>query len=740
MKNLTLILTIVLGSSAAAQAQDYYKNPDPLFSMRPDPTLSVHHLTEFGPVGMSLELLKPNFTIGIKAIEPGSPAEETGQLKPGMIIHSINGKTLADIDPRIQLGNMITKAEAADGKMQMVVSERLGGPTREVAVQLQALGKYSETWPLNCPKSDKIVRNFADYLTQPDSNKGFADIGMLFLLSTGDDKYLPTVRDWAHEVAKQKAGGYGWNIGYGRLALAEYYLRTGDQSVLPAIQATVDHAVTMENFGGWANKGALGSPTYGGGGGHLNASGALVPAFLFLAKECGAKIDDETLLRVLEHWYRYCGRGNVPYGNGRPEGSYTDNGKNGKLAFSMAAAAALTPDGESSLYARARDINALFSFPSTSYMLHGHTGGGIGEIWRSAAMGLLHDKRPHLYRDFMDQRRWHYEMSRKYDGSFRILGGARYDNIEWGAGYALTYTVPRKTLRLTGAPPSKFSKPYQLPKRPWGTAEDDDFASIESISYPDGTRPDFSKDTLENGGGMAMLRIRAGEITDEQLHKYIRHPQLTARTYFADQIVQRGEGLVLELMGDDDARLRRLALDTVAGTKGELLTNGIFDRVIAMISDPAESWFVKDRALQLIGSASADQVAPHVDAILPYLQHEEWWLQNAALTAVTPVVTDERCYRKVLPAIGRLFETNRLYNTLGPLRWGALPDALRAAPPDVAELAKQHRPGKALPLEELLAVEIDLEALARPDVRHAAHHQAMAVPLPDFGELERAAQ
>ena len=36
-----------------------------------------------------------------------------------------------------------------------------------------------------------------------------------------------------------------------------------------------------------------------------------------------------------------------------------------------------------------------------------------------------------------------------------------------------------------------------------------------------------------------MLGIAAGKMVDEQLHKYIRHPQLTTRTYFADQIVQR---------------------------------------------------------------------------------------------------------------------------------------------------------------------------------------------------------
>ena len=68
---------------------------------------------------------------------------------------------------------------------------------------------------------------------------------------------------------------------------------------------------------------------------------------------------------------------------------FVDNGKNGNLAFAMAAAASLTPNGEQSVYAGARDAAAMTSFYTTTFMLHGHTGGGIGEIWRSAAMGLL---------------------------------------------------------------------------------------------------------------------------------------------------------------------------------------------------------------------------------------------------------------------------------------------------------------------------------------------------------------
>jgi hypothetical protein len=203
----------------------------------------------------------------------------------------------------------------------------------------------------------------------------------------------------------------------------------------------------------------------------------------------------------------------------------------------------------------------------------------------------------------MDHRRWHYEMSRKFDGSFRILGGERYDNVEWGAGYALTYTVPRKTLRLTGAPPTKFSKPYQLPKRPWGTPRTTTSSRSSRSAYPDGSRPDFSRDTIQNGAGIALLKLRSQQLTDEVVRKYIRHPQLTTRTYFAGQIIQRGEAFVLELLGDEDARLRRLALDAVGQSKGELLTEKVFARLIAMLSDPGESWFVKDKALLLVGSA-----------------------------------------------------------------------------------------------------------------------------------------
>jgi hypothetical protein len=688
-KQLLLVsLGLTLGRVTAAES--FYKEP-PIFSMAPGETKSTQTIDRFGPVGMAVELVQPAFVMKVGKIEEGSPAAATGKLKQGQIIDSINGQKLKEIDPRIQLGRIIEQAEATDGAVRLMVKGAPDAKAEEVVVKIPVLGAYSKTWPLHCPKSDKIVRNFAEYLKKPGTDKGFADIGMLFLLSTGDESDLPTVREWARGLKGD--GGSPWAIGYGGLALCEYYLRTGDAEVLPAIQARADNMIGIETFGGWAGRGPLAAVTYGGGGGHLNAGGTAVVTFLMLAKECGAQIPDASLNRILTHFYRFVGRGNNPYGNNKPEGGYTDNGKNGNLAFAMAAAASLTPDGEKSIYADARDVNARFSFYSTSYMLHGHTGGGIGEIWRSAAMGLLYGKSPNQYREFMDHRKWHYELSRRFDGTFGILGGLRYDTTSWGAGYALTYTIPRKTLRISGAPPTKFSKLYQLPERPWGTAADDDFVNPGPAALNEGIVFGISDETLAGNASMAMNKLLGdGNVDFDTMIRFLHHPDYMIRVLASRSLAKFPPESAAKFLASKDARVRRAALDGMLNddASAKLLNKENFDRVIAMLKDPAESWFVKEAALQVVGKASPDWIAPNVDVLIPYLGHEEWWLQNSALIALTPVVGDKRCYGKVIPAIGQLIRTCPLYNVTAPVRWGALPENLRNADAAAQALARRE--------------------------------------------------
>lgn len=696
-------LLAITAAGTAAEIGSFYKDPILFNFTTADEKVAVQSVEKFGPVGISIELRLPPFQMYVKDVEEGSPAAVTGKLKPGQKIESINGQILKDIDPRIQLAKIITDTEAADGIMKFMIKETLDAKAEEVIVKVPVLGAYSKNWPLHCEKSDRIVRNAADFIKEhgdftldTEGWASFNGFGMLYLLSTGDEKDLDVVRGWIKKTVEQYKDAEEiplkpWSYGPGAIPLAEYYLRTGDKSILPIIEKLAEQAkLTMYNSG-WSGRGGI---VFGYmAGGHLNAAGVHVATFLLLAKECGVKVDEYTLLESLRHLYRFAGKGSLSYGDGLPETYFIDNGKTGALAFTMAAATSLMPDGENSVYAGARDISAARGFFGTNYMLIGHTGGGIGEAWRGPAMGLLYDKEPKKYRSFMDGRLWHLELSRRFDGSFSILdGGSRYSSpLSWGQLMAFQYTVPRKTLRLTGAPRTKFSNPYKLPAHPWGTAEDDDFCSIKPAAYSDGTIPEFD-DTLEGGTINGIERhVKAENQSDEIIHKFCHHPEHEVRREIgAGYRTPETDGRIVAMLKHQDARVRRTGLTAIhhvhKGTRAlppERLTDEMVDLVIAMVNDPEESWWCVENALRVLSIAPVDKIAPHTDRLLYWLAHEEWWMRHAALIALTPLAVDERYYEKIMPKIGEMIVTNTHAVTGQPLQ--SLTERLKTASPKVQE-------------------------------------------------------
>jgi hypothetical protein len=701
MRRTVSMLLLMFACTLSAPAEDaYYKDAHGVFSTRPATDASLVHVKRFGPVGISLELIQPAFTMKIASVEEGSPAEGAG-LKPGMIIETINGNPLADIDPRIQLGQIIAEAEATDGTLRFAIK---GG--EPVSVQIPVLGAYSETWPLACPKSDKIVRGFADYLASDGADRGFSGIGVLFLVSTGDERDLELAKSWVHSGKVTGNSSYAWHIGYGGIGICEYYLKTGDPKAKAIIQELTNNAVGGQYMDSWAGRGGVPSVTYGGG--HLNAAGTGAAAFLLLAKECGAEMPDEALLGALRHFYRYAGRGNNPYGDDRPYyNGFVDNGKVGFLAFAMAAAAALTPDGEDSLYADARDWCANTSFYTTSFMLHGHTGGGIGEIWRSASMALMRDVRPNQYRAFMDGRAWHYDMSRRYDGSFGILGGAGYDKTMWGAAFTLAYTLPRGHLRIAGAPKTKHSKQFELPKRIWGSEADDEFLSLKPVPGADGKSADLSGETLRDDSIRGVLIRLHGDQqpSDDTLRHYMYHPYSNVRHVAACKILgvnsnylgrRSGggalrEALAMEMLTHESPRVRAsmmLAVNdcVLSDTNSPLHNEEVFALAVKALQDVDESWWVKDAALKMVARFDIDKTRPHVDLFLSYLDHEEDWLKNGAMIALAPHAADLATYKKVLPPIGALVRSNYRWSlTSGPL--SNIRGRLAKASPEVQEFA-----------------------------------------------------
>ena len=164
-----LLLSVTAGAIAQnkSNGEPYYGETKgyPLFNPYPNNTGRGGNrpwlVRNFGPVGIGINLVRPGMTMQIHNIEEGSPAAATGKLKKGQIIESINGTVLKEIDPRIILGDLITEAEAKDGKVVLKIKGE-----GAVTVQIPVMGSYSETWPLNCKKSDKIVRQMVDLLAK----------------------------------------------------------------------------------------------------------------------------------------------------------------------------------------------------------------------------------------------------------------------------------------------------------------------------------------------------------------------------------------------------------------------------------------------------------------------------------------------------------------------------------------------------------------------------------------------
>jgi hypothetical protein len=77
MKQAAFPALLLLGVATTSSSASFYKNENALFSQRPAAHLEVTNLTRFGPVGLSLDLVQPAFTMRISGVEPGSPAAAT---------------------------------------------------------------------------------------------------------------------------------------------------------------------------------------------------------------------------------------------------------------------------------------------------------------------------------------------------------------------------------------------------------------------------------------------------------------------------------------------------------------------------------------------------------------------------------------------------------------------------------------------------------------------------------------
>jgi hypothetical protein len=268
-----------------------------------------------------------------------------------------------------------------------------------------------------------------------------------------------------------------------------------------------------------------------------------------------------------------------------------------------------------------------------------------------------------MYRSFMKERSWMYELARRHDGAFGWASGMNVNygttghngGRAWGNYVPLVYTIPRE------------NKP--------------------------GKKQDMSKERLRTHASMAILtRLSEPSVTDDELLMYANHPDYTGHGTASGKIAQHGrEHLIVGLLKSKDARARLAGVKALSGAQkgvaatGERLTDESIELLGGMISDPEEAWWIVMEALKTLSLAPADKVAPYVDAIAKWMEHEDWWLRHAALTAAKPIASDKRFYKKILPIIGEMVRDNSRAVALSPM-YGIVA-GLQEADPEVQKFA-----------------------------------------------------
>lgn len=676
-------LVLITAAVNSGAADDYYTEQQ-VYGSRPqiNREMEVGHI---GPTGIVARVYR-NAILKVESTEEGTPAH--GLFERGDVITGVNGTPHQGRNLFVVLGNAITKAEATDGKLVFDVERE--GDKKEIAVKIPVLGSYSKTWPLDCPKSKRIIDAAAAYYSNAYATGERGDKGVagglmcLFLLSTGDDRHVPVVKKYFESFIKNPAGigDHTWNNGYNGIAVCEYYLRTGDRDVMPVIQYYCDNARDRQKFDcGWPHWGRGINPGYCGAG-IMNPASTQILTTLLLAKECGAEVDEKTLLNSLRFFYRFVGHGTVPYGNDRAEGGLGSNGKDSMLAAAMQVACGA--QGDTTIYQGARDHLSMATITNYPVLVRGHADEGRGDgMWRGIASSYLIDKQGKDYRAVMDRLTWWYDLSRYANGGLGIATCQRFNDIGSGAGVALGYTAPLKTLRITGAPRSKFAVDFALPERLWGKKADLSFLEIEhnpSYYKYGGDEPTHIPFYLL-GSAYSKPSMDPKEMDREVILKNIYHRRYMIRAQAAKALRAAGHLSDLEkLLSDKDPRVRRAALDGIIDyrywfsmghdpLKTEQYTPGMIEAIVTMLKDPDEALYVVDGALFAMRNMPARVIQENIDAIIPWTKHEEWWLRESSFVALFGLEKDEELFVKVLPTLMAMVSDEYHTHPRGNMMW-----------------------------------------------------------------------
>ena len=375
-----------------------------------------------------------------------TPAADVIQIDD--IIIGANGRLFEDPeDPRPEMGNALAESQSTElgGILTLhVVRDR---EPMNLKIDLGNKLSYSDTWPHNCEKSKQIREAALEYVLAryPWDRRNFWT--PTFLMASGDDRALELARRHlfadVQDDLPEGRGANTWRQSYRLINMCEYYLITGDSSVLPAIRYDAE-CISWAQYrsGSWSHGGggekATAPGMCDGGYGEINCAGLGAFIGLCLARQCGIEPYEEILPKSIRFFGEFCGA-NFPYGLGKPgkSGGRMDNGMNSMAAIGFHLL------GEDAMADRwARTVCCMWMARE-----RGHAEAIFSAAWGPVGASLASGDEFHA---FMNHMKWAYELGRTGDGELVFMRGGRWDNANATAAMGLFLYLPEKRLQILG--------------------------------------------------------------------------------------------------------------------------------------------------------------------------------------------------------------------------------------------------------------------------------------------------
>ena len=389
--------------------------------------------------------------VAITRVDQGSPAD--GAFEVGDVILGVGGQMFSH-DPRTELGKAIGAAEASNGRLSLI--RWRDGETSTVLLQLQVLGAYARTAPFNCAKSRRIFEQGCDAIARQmraNPNQGNPiqrSYNALALLASGDDQYLPLIRqqiEWASQYSDPDRRQYhSWFYGPVNILLAEYVLATGDRTWMRDLERiTMEIARGQSPVGSWGHRFVQQNGRLAGYG-MMNAPGVPLTTSLILARQAGVSSPelDEAIEKSTRLLRFYVDKGSIPYGDHHPWiETHDDNGKNGIAAIMFH----LLGDAEAATYFSRMSVASHGSERDT-----GHTGNFFNMLWAMPGVAI---SGPHATGAWLEEFGWYYDLARRWDGTFQHQGPPalkpdKYRGWDCTGPYLLAYAQATRKTYLTG--------------------------------------------------------------------------------------------------------------------------------------------------------------------------------------------------------------------------------------------------------------------------------------------------